>query len=233
MPFPCVHADLLMAPIYVVLSVFVFNVWIPKEAERKMKEGEKKMSTGPGCHFRQRGGACNSGGRRNKNGPLRLCEQLGGQKPESPLSGAHDRFCPPELLQCVCGLFLAPVHSFPPWGEGRAGDGQLLLFPEPKLTEMNCNSASRPSPGSGKPSTDTRVPKWPHQTDPTSDASCQCARRLGGERVQRLLRRLCPGRCVCQPGSCCTLDLLLASHIRYMIYTCDTHMHTHTFLLFV
>ena len=157
-----------------------------------MKEGEKKYEPRTWLSLPPEGRGLPQWGRCHRNGPPCLCEQLCGQKHKSSLSGGHDHSRPPGLLQCVCELFLAPVHSLLPWHEGQARDGQLLLFPELELTKMNCYSSSRPSAGSCRPSTGSRVPEWPHQTDPASDRSCQCACCPGGERFQRRLRHTLP-----------------------------------------
>lgn len=103
------------------------------------------------------------------NGHCPFCLQLCDKKQQSairaqiPSIWTKGSFCPLWFLQSVCTLFQKHVHSFLSWSRG--GRWVLLLYKELKLIKINCNLPFNPSPGSCKPSIDSRVPKELHQTE--------------------------------------------------------------------
>lgn len=107
-----------------VWNVLVYNVWLPKGEEEKLRRGK---GTGPLNSWEvasaSGGGACNNMGGVTTwlSAFVHLCYQEQPSEPRSFLFMGQPPFCPPWLSQAACSLLLECMRHVPRcWGWGAA-----------------------------------------------------------------------------------------------------------------
>ena len=178
-----------------------------KREREKWRREKKNMSPGPGCHFRQRGGACRSGGDATEMAPRAFVSSFVVRSTslrslEDMIILAHQGFC----NACAsCSWHLCTAYC--PGTRGRQGMGSYCssrswswprwtaIHPQGLLLEVaGLQRAAEFRSGHIRPIL--------HQTDPASVLVAQVERDSSAAYAT-----LSPGWCA-NLGSCCTLCYL-------------------------